>query len=589
MNKRILSLLLITILLMSVFTGCDLFIKTNDGRADLNWYMGLTYEDENGNDVAYSTSVEGAKIVAVALEEKYSELPGIVVGEESYINIKTVKTYIDDRFYWDSTEGLVMFTSATTIYEAEIEDTYVNQEDLGYVIAYEDEGNCYINTKFIGRYIDYNCETIDANDDAPVIISVDYSTREKSIAVIGSNIEMRTNSDYQNLIVTDVAKKEEVSIIEKGENWTKIKTKNGYIGYVPSKHLKKENKVNVEFANNYHEYTHITLDKKVNLVWNQVYNQTANDNLAGLIANVKSVNVIAPTWFSVVDKKGNISSLADLDYVERAHRNGMQVWPVINDFTDTEITAKVLASSTSRRNLVDNIMYFINSYDLDGINVDFEYVSLEESPDYLQFLRELSIKCRQAGKVFSIDNYAPSEWSMYYDRKQQGLLADYIIVMNYDEHTADSEVAGSVASIPFTKKGIEETVAQVGDASRVISANPFYTRVWSETPESISDGSGVFIEDSVNGNYYLDSSAVGMDVKKFYKGSGKKPEFDQTTGQNYICYDDGGVIKKIWIEDETSVRSRLDLMNEYELGGAAFWALGQETDEIWDVISEYFQ
>lgn len=571
-------------------TGCDLFIKTNKGHADLNWYMGLTYQNENAEDIAYETSVEGATFAAVALENEYSTMPGLIVGEDSYINIDTVKDYIDDRFHWDSNEGLVMFTSATDIYEADEDSSVLNGEDIGYTISIIDGEFCYLNTKFVGRYVDYKYEVFTGSENVPTIISVEYTSGDKEKAIISSNIEMRTNGNYQNLIVTELSKKEEVSIIEKGDNWTKVKNATGFIGYVPTKNIKDETTISVEFANNYATYTHVTLDEKVNLVWNQVYNQTANGNLTGLIAKVEGVNVISPTWFSVVDKKGNISSLADLDYVEKAHANGMQVWPIINDFTDTEVTAKVLANTSTRRNLVNNIMYFINSYDLDGINVDFEYVSLENSPNYLQFLRELSIEMRQAQKIFSIDNYVPSEWTMYYDRQQQGMLADYVIVMNYDEHAAGSDVAGSVASMPFARKGIEDTIAEVGDSSRVISGIPFYTRIWSEVPEDVSDGSGVFIEDAVNGNYYLTSQAMGMDgAKDAYKAAGAKPEFDSETGQNFVSYiTKGDVLNKIWLEDETSIRSRLELMNEYELGGVAFWALGQESDDIWKVISEYF-
>lgn len=591
MNKRYISLLLVVISVLFIGTGCDLLIKTNKGQADLNWYMGLTYQNENAKDIAYETGVEGAVLAAVALENEYSDVPGLVIGDDSYINIETVKDYIDDRFHWDSNEGLIMFTSATDIYESEVDSDVLNGENLGYRISIVDGQYCYVNTKFVGRFVDYKYQVLEGSEKVPTIISVEYSSGDKDKAIISSNIEMRTNGNYQNLIVTKLNKNEEVRVIEKGDNWTKVKNTTGYIGYVPTKKIKDETTISVEFANDYANYTHITLDGKVNLVWNQVYNQTANGNLAGLIKKVEGVNVISPTWFSVVDKKGNISSLADLDYVEKAHNNGMQVWPIINDFTDTEVTAKVLAKTSTRRNLVNNIMYFINSYDLDGINVDFEYVSLENSPHYLQFLRELSIEMRKAQKIFSIDNYAPSEWTMYYDRKQQGLLADYVIVMNYDEHTAGSDVPGSVASMPFARKGIEDTIAEVGDASRVISGIPFYTRIWSEVPEDVSDGSGVFIEDAANGNYYLTSQAVGMDgAKDAYKAAGATPEFDSETGQNYVSYvTKGDVLNKIWLEDETSIRSRLDLMNEYELGGVAFWALGQESDSIWKVISEYFK
>ena len=315
------------------------------------------------------------------------------------------------------------------------------------------------------------------------------------------------------------------------------------------------------------------------------------NNLDELVANTKGINVISPTWFSLADKNGNLSTLADFNYVENAHKKGMQVWALVNDFADKKLTKKVLTSTALRKKLVNNIMYYLNSYELDGVNIDFEYITEEIADDYLQFLRELSIECRKAKKVLSIDNYAPAEWSKYYDRKQQLKIADYIIIMNYDEHTVGSDEAGSVSSLLYAEKSIKDTIEETGDAERIINGMPFYTRIWemkSETEED--DGSGKLIEDAVNGNYYLSSSAVGMaKAENEYKDAGVKPAYDETTGQNFVTYAKGSSTYMIWLEDETSVAARLELMNKYKLGGAAYWALGQEKDSIWKTISKYFK
>jgi spore germination protein YaaH len=369
-----------------------------------------------------------------------------------------------------------------------------------------------------------------------------------------------------------------------------VRTDDGYIGYIPVKELKDEETQKVEYKSDEDEYTHITMDEKISLVWNQIYNQTANSNLESAIANVKGVNVISPTWFSIADKNGNLSTLADLDYVENAHKNGMQVWALYHDMTNRKVTKKVLKSTTTRQKLVKNIMFYTENYELDGVNIDFEYITKDIADDYLQFLRELSIECRKAGVVLSIDNYAPSEWSEYFDREQQMKLADYLIIMNYDEHTAGSTEAGSVSSLTYAEKSIKDTIEQAKDASRIINGMPFYTRAWKETPQEESDGSGVLVEDAANGNYYLDSEAISMTTaEESYKSAGVKPSFDETTGQNFVTYSKGKTIYSIWLEDVTSVKSRLELMKKYELAGAAYWSLGQEKDSIWDTIEQYFK
>ena len=377
---------------------------------------------------------------------------------------------------------------------------------------------------------------------------------------------------------------------EKGKNWNKVKTDSGFIGYIPVKELVDEKIKKTEYKNDDAEYTHVTLDKKVSLAWNQVYNQNANNNLDDLLKNTKGINVLSPTWFSLMDKRGNLSTLADLNYVEKAHKKNIQVWALVNDFTDKKLTKTVLTSTELRQRFVRNIMYYADSYDLDGINIDFEYISKDIADDYMQFLRELSIECRKTGTILSIDNYAPSEWSEYFDREQQLKLADYIMIMNYDEHTSGSEEAGSVSSMTYAEKSIKDTIKEAKDASRIINGMPFYTRVWKETPQEDGDGTGTLVQDAVNGNYYLTSEAVNMNTaEQLYKEAGVKPAFDKTTGQNFVTYSKGKSTYSIWLEDETSVKARLELMNKYKMGGVAYWALGQEKDSIWKVIYEYFK
>lgn len=575
-----------------MISGCDLFIKTNDGKVDLKWYMGLTYEDQEKNDIEYKTSV-GSQVAAVALEDGYSEDYAIMKDVEAYINIDTIKEKIDKRFYWDKKENKVLFTNATTTYTALAGETTIHgdtDEEVGYEIFLVENKKCYVNLQLVQKFIDLKSTITKAKDKAPTIISLDYESDEKTVFKTDKDIEMRTKGDYQNLIVKEIPEDTEVTLIEKGKNWNKVKTSDGYIGYLPVKKLVNEEKKKIEYKNDDDQYTHVLMDKKVSLAWNQIYSQAANDNISGLLSKTKGINVLSPTWFSLTDKNGNLSTLADLNYVEYAHKKNMQVWALVNDFTDKKLTKTVLTKTELRQKLVRNIMFYVDGYDLDGINIDFEYISKDIVDDYLQFLRELSVECRKTDTVLSIDNYAPSEWSTYFDREQQLKLADYIVIMNYDEHTAGSESAGSVSSMNYAEKSIKDTIEQAKDASRIINGMPFYTRVWKETPQEEGDGTGVLVEDAANGNYYLSSEAVSMETaEKVYKDAGVKPAFDSTTGQNFVTYAKGKSIYSIWLEDETSIKSRLELIDKYDLAGAAYWALGQEKAGVWNTISEYFK
>ena len=232
-------------------------------------------------------------------------------------------------------------------------------------------------------------------------------------------------------------------------------------------------------------------------------------------------------------------------------------------------------------------MIFVKGLGIDGVNIDFEYVTAGVAKDYLQFLRELSVECRKARVALSVDNYSPASGTSYYDWKQQYKIADYVVFMNYDEHNASSNEAGSVSSLDFMETGIKNAIEQTGESNRIINGMPFFTRLWEMTPQGKGTTKGKLVEDAVDGNYYLNSQALGMDLaEKAYKKAGVKPSLDKEVGQNYVTWDEGDTTYQMWLEDETSIKLRLGLTKKYKLGGNAYWSLGMEKDSIWDVIEK---
>lgn len=576
-------------------TGC-FGPETSKEYVNLNDYMMLHYTDDDGNEVT-ATSADGNEMAAVVCDNEYVNKYAFEKDGDTYMDISGVKKYIDDRFYYDSTENTVMYTNATTIYTSPVgsnEVTGDTKENLDFTSSVMDGEICYVNLKYISKYIDFDYEYAKANGDKPAIVVVNTKSREDKNGTVKKNTQIRADADYMADIVSDVKADTKLTILDKGDEWDKVATDDGVIGYILNKRVKVGKTTKVSYKNDYDTYTHNVLDKKISLAWHQVMYSSSNSGLSDMIKNAKGLNVISPTWFSVSDSKGEVSSIGSADYVKKAHSAGFDVWGLVSDFeTDGngDYYIKTVVNNTkARQKMVSNIMKYASLYDLDGINVDFEYINVSEGAGYLQFLRELSIECRKKGIVLSIDNYQPSAWTEFYDRNQQGRLADYVVVMNYDEHTASSNEAGSVSSLTFTEEGLKNTIDEVGDASRVINGMPFYTRIWTETPEDESDGNGKLIEDAANGNYVLSTKAVSMDAaKEAYTEAGATPIYNEETGQNYVVYEKGSSTYMIWLEDETSVKARLDLMNKYEIAGAGYWKLGLESDDIWNTISQYFK
>lgn len=592
--KYIMTMATISAMAMTM-TGC-FGPETSKEYVTLNDYMMLHYTDDDGNEVT-ATSADGNEMAAVACDNEYVNKYAFEKDGDTYMDISGVKKYIDDRFYYDSTENTVMYTNATTIYTSPVgsnEVTGNTKENLDFTSSVMDGEICYVNLKYISKYIDFDYKYAKANGDKPAVVVVNTKSREDKNGTVKKNTQIRTDADYMADIVSDVKADTKLTILDKGDEWDKVATDDGVIGYILNKRVKVGKTTKVSYKNDYDTYTHNVLDKKISLAWHQVMYSSSNSGLSDMIKNAKGLNVISPTWFSVSDSKGEVSSIGSADYVKKAHSAGLDVWGLVSDFeTDGngDYYIKTVVNNTkARQKMVSNIMKYASLYDLDGINVDFEYINVSEEAGYLQFLRELSIECRKKGIVLSIDNYQPSAWTEFYDRNQQGRLADYVVVMNYDEHTTSSNEAGSVSSLTFTEEGLKNTIDEVGDASRVINGMPFYTRIWTETPEDESDGNGKLIEDAANGNYVLSTKAVSMDAaKEAYTEAGATPSYNEETGQNYVVYEKGNSTYMIWLEDETSVKARLELMNKYEIAGAGYWKLGLESDDIWNTISQYFK
>lgn len=380
---------------------------------------------------------------------------------------------------------------------------------------------------------------------------------------------MRYQAGVKSPVLTEISKDKDVAVIENEGGWKKVRTSDGFIGYVKNSALDNVRTETVTRPFDEPVYTNISKPYTINLGWHQVTSQAANSSVQDTISAAKGLNTISPTWFSVSDNSGNISSLVSPEYIAYAHQANIEVWALVDNFNTNVDSLELLSHAASRTNLENQLVTAAVQNGIDGINVDFEQLSTETGVHFIQFIRELSVKCRQNNLVLSIDNYVPKGYSSHYHREEQGKFADYVIIMGYDEHFSGSEESGSVASINFVKEGIAETVRQV-PAERVINAVPFYTRLWKESSEGIT------------------SEALGMEeAAQQVAAAGVTAKWDDTVGQDYAQWENGGATYKIWLENTRSIEEKLKLMKEYKLAGTAAWKLGFETPDIWDVISKY--
>lgn len=532
--------------------------------------------------------------VAIIFNNELLEVHGRRIDGHVYLDFNTVHDMINSRFFWDSNENKLLYTTATDLIVAEAESSsYLVTKDshsLDHTIVKVDANSAYIAIDFVKLYSDFAYEVFDSPNR--VVITTEWG--KYTVASAKKSTELRCLGGIKSPILADIEKGTTLNVLKPDETWTKVSTTDGIIGYVKSKALgstSEETRTSDYVAE---EFTHIKKDFKINLGWHQVTNSSANSNIANILQSTKGINVISPTWFYLKDTEGNIGSLASSDYVNFCHQNGIEVWALVSNFgakdqgLENPNLTEVLTYSSRRENLINNLISAAIQYNLDGINVDFESVDPVVGDAYIQFIRELSLKCANNGIVLSVDNYSPTAYTAFYNRAEQAVFADYVILMAYDEHYAGSEEAGSVASIGFVTDGVTNTLKEV-PADQLIMGMPFYTRVWSETP--ITDGSSEESTEESPDSYTLYElgcySASMNEVQNLINANGAIPVWSEECKQYYVEYVNGGVTYKIWVEDATSLEEKLKVMQTYQLAGGAFWKLGLENSTVWDTIIKY--
>lgn len=531
-----------------------------------------SYSKERANLEEYF-SIESADEVPIILQEEQIEESAKLVDGVYYLGLPTVHKYFNDRFYEDKNEGLLLNTLPEETVRSVIGSSeYSTMEGAfgeEYVIARYEGDTLYVAIDYVKKFANFSYETF----TDPNHMQVYTEWEDRKTAQITKDTALRHKGGIKSPVLKDVTAGDTVVVIEEMEKWSKVKTADAYIGYVENKLLDNYGTESPIPVTDYEEpvYTNISKPYKINLAWHAVAGTAGNDTLASALEGTKGINTISPTWFALSDNEGNFTSIASKDYVTKAHDMGLEVWALIDNFTYKEAadTYKVLSYTSKRAYLIENLINTALEYDLDGINVDFEEISMDAGEHFIQFIRELSVACRKNGIILSVDNYVPTGYTDHYDREEQGIVADYVVIMGYDEHYKGSSEAGSVASIGFVEDGIKRTVEQV-PPEKVINAVPFYTRIWETKGAELT------------------SQAVGMDLaEEFVKNHNIEVRWDEKACQNYGEIQEGDSFYQVWLEDEQSIEVKLNIMKKYNIAGVAAWKLGFEKASIWDVIENY--
>ena len=561
-NRR-LPKLIITILIIFVLAASLIMAIANRNAP--------TSERVNLSD--YYKAEDGS--AAIIVNGTLSNVRAVIKNSQPYVKLGLVTGEINPGFYFEVSSGRLLYTNATEVVSAT-----ADQSNNGAAIFYDSaepsselswEDRIMVQLPYVAKYTDIDVDYY--TNPARVFIRSRFGECMAAKGVSGACI--RTGPSGSSRVLAELDGEEDLWLISEENGWAQVYAAGsaGVAGYLTSEELTDIHSVTEEGPYREPEYTHILKDDDICLVWHQVFSDSGVDSLENLLSRTSGANVLSPTWFSVTDSDGTISSRANSDYVSIAHQHGMQIWALVENFnTENKLDYSVLlGTENARSHMISSLINEAEQYDLDGINVDFEGLPSEAGAGYIQFIRELSIACRRQGLVLSVDCYVPSAWTAHYHRDLLAQTVDYIIVMAYDEHYDGSD-AGSTSSLSFVKDGIENTIAAGVPAERLIPAIPFYSRLWK--------GEGVTLK----------SSTINMnDMKERFNSAEEGAVWDDTLGQYFIETTEDGVLTRLWVEDGRSLSAKLGVIGNYDVAGIACWKLGMENSEAWEAINTYLE
>lgn len=507
------------------------------------------------------------KVLVMIDGESYPDT-GINIDGRLYLPQEFIADNINVGFYYDKESDATLYSDTSYIYafkknQNDYSDDTGKIYTMDYSVIRDVDGECFIAWDYVAERTD--CEYQYAPE--PDRLNVTLKSEAKQCVTAGKKAAVRYRGGIKSPVLEYVSKGDRLEYVDDIDEWIKVTTVSGYTGYVK----KSEVSDTFEYVREQkavEEHNFLLKNEKITLAWFQVSGTAGNSSIDNNMSTISGVNVIAPTWYSVTDASGNMSSYASADFVSKMHQRGIDVWALVSDFDTNVDFAQLYSSKAARTNMVNKLVGEAKSYGFDGINLDYENIKSAYAKDYLQFVRELSVACERNGIVLSTDNYKPEAYNRCYNLKEQSKFVDYVIVMAYDEHYAGTD-AGSVASLPFVKEAVEDTVQLVGK-EHVIAGIPFYTRIWTTT-----DGNTT-------------SRAVGMQAAIDQLNSdGQVALWNDDCGQYVASYTVGSSTRQIWFEEEKSIEAKMQVIQQENTAGVACWKLGLEKSTVWSVISQY--
>lgn len=493
----------------------------------------------------------------------------IIENDNIYISKQDLGNFFDKYIYEDTENNNIVTTYNNKIASISLEKNKININGSiknTYAHAENKEGTIYVPITELEDV--YGIEIKYLPDSK--VLTIDSTSKEQKKGIITKNVSVKSSTKFISKTIDKVKKGSYVIVVSEDKGYTKIRTENGKVGYV------KTNKVaNTVVVREEMQETK-QIEGKVNMVWDYYSEVASTPDRTGV--TMDGVNVVSPAFFHL-NTSGELTENVGTQgqaYIDWAHSNGYKVWPMVQNAGNgmLNVTSNIMNDYNKRQKLINQIVNYCVKYKLDGINIDFENMKKEDKDMYSRFIIELTPRLKDMGIVVSVDVTAPDgseTWSLCFDRNVIGDVADYIIFMAYDQYGTSSNKSGTTAGYDWVNLSLNKFLkTEEIESNKIILAIPLYTKLWTE------DSSGKVVKQSTVSMKNIDSILP----------SGVNKQWDDNLKQYYVEYQDGQYTKKMWIEDEKSLKEKINLINSNNLGGVASWEKGMETDNFWTFLKE---
>ena len=493
----------------------------------------------------------------------------IIEDDNIYLSKQDLGNFFDKYIYEDTENDNIVTTYHNKIASISLEENKININGSNketYAHAENRDGIIYIPITELEDVYGIEIKYIENSK----VLTIDSTSKEQKKAIITKNVAVKSSTKFIAKTVDRVKRGSYVVVVSEDNGYAKIRTENGKIGYVKSNKIANTVVVREEIQ----EQNQI--NGKVNLVWDYYSEVASAPNRTGV--TMDGVNVVSPAFF-YLNSKGKLTEnigQSGQQYIEWAHNNGYKVWAMVQNAGNgmINVTSEIMNDYNKRQELINEIVSACVKYKLDGINLDFENMKQEDKDMYSRFVIELTPRLKDMGVVVSVDVTAPDgseTWSMCFDRHVIGDVADYIVFMAYDQYGTSSNKSGTTAGYNWVELSLNKFLkTEEIESQKIILAIPLYARLWTE------DSSGKVVK----------QTTVPLKNMNSIVPENANKQWNDDLKQYYVEYKDNSYTKKIWIEDEKSLESKISLINKNNLGGVASWEKGMETDNFWTFLQE---